>query len=100
MIDHRTMDFEARARQITGGPAVELILDAIGGDSLKKGYRLLAPDRPTRHVWSVVGATNKTGMFGMLSTLAGTPWLQFNPLSLMNANKGVFGVDLGRPVVP
>jgi NADPH:quinone reductase-like Zn-dependent oxidoreductase len=32
MIDHRTMDFEARARQITGGPAVELILDAIGGD--------------------------------------------------------------------
>jgi NADPH:quinone reductase-like Zn-dependent oxidoreductase len=38
MIDHRTMAFEARARQITGGPAVELILDAIGGDSLKKGY--------------------------------------------------------------
>jgi hypothetical protein len=36
----------------------------------------------------------------MLSTLAGTPWLQFNPLSLMNANKGVFDVDLGRPVVP
>ena len=27
-------------------------------------------------------------MFGMLSMLASTPWLQFNPLSLMNANKG------------
>jgi hypothetical protein len=24
----------------------------------------------------------------MLSMLASTPWLQFNPLSLMNANKG------------
>ncbi len=32
----------------------------------------------------------------MLVLLAGTPWLQFNPLSLMNANKGVFGVNLGH----
>jgi NADPH:quinone reductase-like Zn-dependent oxidoreductase len=43
LIDYRTEDFEARARQITGGRGVELILDAVGGDSLKKGYRLLAP---------------------------------------------------------
>jgi NADPH:quinone reductase-like Zn-dependent oxidoreductase len=42
LIDYRTEDFEARARQITGGRGVELILDAIGGDSLKKDYRLLA----------------------------------------------------------
>ena len=28
--------------------------------------------------------------------LASTPWFQFNPLSLMNANKGVFGVNLGH----
>jgi hypothetical protein len=42
-------------------------------------------------------ATSKTGgMFGMLSMLASMPWLQFNPLSLMNANKGVFGVSLGH----
>ncbi len=32
----------------------------------------------------------------MLAVLAGTPWLQFNPISLMNANKGVFGVNLGH----
>jgi synaptic vesicle membrane protein VAT-1 len=43
LIDYRTEDFEARAREITGGRGVELILDPIGGDSLKKGYRLLAP---------------------------------------------------------
>jgi hypothetical protein len=35
-------------------------------------------------------------MFGMFSMFASTPWLQFNPLSLMNANKGVFGVNLGH----
>jgi hypothetical protein len=38
LIDHRTADFQARARRITGQPAVELILDALDGDSLKKDY--------------------------------------------------------------
>jgi NADPH:quinone reductase-like Zn-dependent oxidoreductase len=32
----------------------------------------------------------------MASALAQTPWFQFNPRSLMNANKGVFGVNLGH----
>ena len=32
----------------------------------------------------------------MIGTLANIPWFQFNPLSLMNANKGVFGVNLGH----
>src|SRR5271166_6612382 len=97
LIDYRTEDFEARARQITGGRGVELVLDAIGGDSLKKGYRLLAPTGRLGIFGASSAATNKTGgMFGMLSTLASTPWVQFNPLSLMNANKGVFGVNLGH----
>jgi synaptic vesicle membrane protein VAT-1 len=74
------VDFEARARQITGGLAVELVLEAIGGDSLKKGYRLLAPTGRLGMFGVSSGANNKTGgMFGMLSMLASTPWLQFNP---------------------
>jgi synaptic vesicle membrane protein VAT-1 len=32
----------------------------------------------------------------MLATVARIPWFQFNPLALMNANKGVFGVNLGH----
>ena len=40
--------------------------------------------------------TNKTGeMFRMLSTLASAAELQFNPRSVMNANKGIVGVNLG-----
>jgi NADPH:quinone reductase-like Zn-dependent oxidoreductase len=31
-----------------------------------------------------------------VQALARTPWLQFNPVALMNANKGVFGVNLGH----
>jgi synaptic vesicle membrane protein VAT-1 len=97
LIDYRTEDFETRTREITGGRGVELILDAVGGESWKKGYRVLAP-------------TGRLGMFGasslvsgkqrnvlsMLSMVAKTPWFAFNPVRLMNANKGVFGVNLGH----
>ena len=97
LIDYRTEDFETRAREITSGRGVELILDAVGGDSLKKGYRLLAPTGRLAVFGASSAATSKTGgKFGLVSMLASTPWLQFNPLSLMNANKGVFGVNLGH----
>jgi NADPH:quinone reductase-like Zn-dependent oxidoreductase len=96
-IDYRTEDFEARARELTGGRGVELVLDAVGGSSFKKSFRALA-------------ATGRLGMFGissaatgkrpsrlsLLRTVAGMPWLQFNPVSLMNQNKGAFGVNLGH----
>ena len=55
LIDYRREDFEMRAREITNGRGVELILDAIGGDLLRKGYRLLAP-------------TGRLGMFGISSS--------------------------------
>jgi len=97
LIDYRTEDFESRARQITGGRGVELILDAVGGDSLKKGYRLLAPTgRLGIFGASSAVASKGAGYLGMVSLLMNTPWVQFNPLSLMNANKGVFGVNLGH----
>ena len=97
LIDYRTEDFEHRARQITGGRGVELILDAVGGVSLKKGYRLLAPTGRLGIFGASSAATGKgAGYLGMASMLANTPWVQFNPLSLMNANKGVFGVNLGH----
>jgi NADPH:quinone reductase-like Zn-dependent oxidoreductase len=97
LIDYRTEDFEKRTMEMTGGKGVELILDAVGGDSFKKGFRILAP-------------TGRLGMFGMssaavgkersilaaLKTVASMPWLNFNPPALLNANKGVFGVNLGH----
>ena len=97
LIDYRTEDFEARAREITGGRGVELIIDAVGGDSWKKGYRILAPTGRLGMFGISAAATRKErSMLGMLAVLAGTPWFQFNPISLMNANKGVFGVNLGH----
>lgn len=97
LIDYRREDFEKRAKEITNGRGVELILDAVGGSSFKKGYRTLS-------------ATGRLGMFGMssaatgkersiaslLRTVASMPWLQFTPISLIDKNRGVFGVNLGH----
>jgi synaptic vesicle membrane protein VAT-1 len=97
LIDYRTEDFEARTREITKGRGVELILDAVGGKSWKKGYRILAPTgRLGMFGISAAASGKERNILGMVSLLAGTPWLQFNPLALMNANKGVFGVNLGH----
>jgi NADPH:quinone reductase-like Zn-dependent oxidoreductase len=97
LIDYRTEDFETRARAITGGRGVELILDAVGGESLKKGYRLLAPTGRLGIFGMSSAATGKQrNVLGLVRALASTPWLQFNPVALMNANKGVFGVNLGH----
>jgi NADPH:quinone reductase-like Zn-dependent oxidoreductase len=97
LIDYRMEDFEARTREITGGRGVELILDAVGGESWKKGYRVLAPTGRLGMFGISAAVTGKErSVLAMLSTLANTPWFQFNPVSLMNANKGVFGVNLGH----
>jgi len=97
LIDYRTEDFETRTREITGGRGVELILDPLGGDSWKKGYRLLAPTgRLGAFGASALASGKERSILGMLGVLARVPWFQFNPLALMNANKGVFGVNLGH----
>ena len=97
LIDYRTEDFEARTREITNGRGVELILDAVGGESWKKGYRVLAPTGRLG-MFGISAAANRKerNILAMLALLASTPWFQFNPLSLMNANKSVFGVNLGH----
>jgi NADPH:quinone reductase-like Zn-dependent oxidoreductase len=96
-IDYTREDFEKRVRELTHGRGVELILDAVGGSSFKKSYRSLAP-------------TGRLGMFGMSAAAAGksrsllraigpalrTLRLRFKARPLIDANKGVFGVNVGH----
>lgn len=97
LIDYRREDFEARTREITAGRGVELILDAVGGVSFKKGYRLLAPTGRLGMFGISSAATGKErSVSSMFRTLASMPWFQFTPLALINHNKGVFGVNLGH----
>lgn len=94
-IDYTTLDWTREVARLTEGRGVELIIDPLGGSEWKKSYRAL------RH-------TGRLGMFGastasesrlpgplkLLKVGIGMPW--FNPVSLMNANRSVFGVNLGH----
>ncbi len=40
-INYRTHDFAAEVNRITGGQGVDFIMDPIGGDTTKRGFRLL-----------------------------------------------------------
>jgi hypothetical protein len=96
LIDRRTVDFEAPACQTTGGAAVELILDASGVDSLKKGLSATRPYRPSRRVSRVVGRDGQDGRdVGHVIHACERALVQFNPLSLMNGNKGASSSTLG-----
>jgi synaptic vesicle membrane protein VAT-1 len=97
LIDYRTEDFERRSREITDGRGVDLILDPVGGDSWRKGYRLLAPaGRLGAYGLSAATTQKQRSLLVTLNVIARIPWFQFNPLALMSANKGVFGVNIGH----
>lgn len=95
VIDYRTADWTKEVDRLTGGKGVSLITDPIGGAHWKKSYRALR-------------SAGRLGMFGVstatTSKLAGSLRLGkaamgmpvFHPVSLMNANKAVFGVNLGH----
>ena len=96
-IDYRTLDYETEVRRLTSGGGVDVILDPMGGDSWKKGLRLLAPmGKLVCFGLSAATTGNERSLVAVARTFAGVPWLQMNPLSLMNQNRGVCGVNLGR----
>ena len=74
---------------------VDIVLDAVGGDSWRQGYALLAP------VGRLVcfGASElSVGLRRNIVSLAwkALRWPRFTPLTLMNRNRTVAGVNLGQ----
>jgi NADPH:quinone reductase-like Zn-dependent oxidoreductase len=92
-IDYHAQDFEAEVRRLTRNDGVDVVLDAVGGASFRKGYRLL------RHGGRLV-------CYGMSAAVAGTgrslralaAWWNtpsFSTLDLIGKNRAVLGVHLG-----
>jgi NADPH:quinone reductase-like Zn-dependent oxidoreductase len=93
-IDYRNADVEAEVKRLTKGRGVDVVLDPIGGKSFGASYRMLAP-------------LGRLVMLGVSSMSGDTrrPWRvlrcwwamkSFDPLSLINRNRGVFGLNVGH----
>jgi NADPH:quinone reductase-like Zn-dependent oxidoreductase len=94
-IDYRGQDWLAVLMDLTHGRGVELVIDPLGGSSWKQSYRALrSTGRMGVFGMSVASASGIAGKFKVLKGLVSMP--RFNPIGLMNRNKGVFGLNLGH----
>src|ERR671922_1149908 len=98
-IDYRSLDFEQEVRRITGGEGVDVVMDALGPASFRKDYRLLRPGGRLimfglSDVQTGSGRRDIPAAVRSLAKmpLATMPW--WKSLSLMNENKGVFGLNM------
>ena len=97
-IDYRSSDFEAIARELTGGEGVDLIIDATGPTAFRKDYRLLRDGGRL----IMFGVSELEGSRGFLSPsgiaallkmpLATAPW--WKSLAMIGENKAVGGFNL------
>ncbi len=94
-IDYRRTDWAAEVRRITGGEGLDVVLDPLGGGDTKKGYALLGD--AGRLV--CYGFANLSGEGGKSYLRLARQMVQvplFNPISLMNQNRAVAGVNMGH----
>jgi NADPH:quinone reductase-like Zn-dependent oxidoreductase len=94
-IDYRQADVTAEVRRLTNDRGVDVVLDPIGGRSFTESYRLLAPlGRLVMFGVSSIAPGERRSLLQALRTIVRMP--TFKPLSLMNSNRGVFGLNLGH----
>jgi NADPH:quinone reductase-like Zn-dependent oxidoreductase len=94
LIDYNTEDFVARVKEITEGKGVDVIIDPIGGENLKKSYKALGSfGRLVVFGFSKAASGPRRKVLHLLKEYIKTP--KFSPIKLMGHNKGVFGCHLG-----
>jgi synaptic vesicle membrane protein VAT-1 len=95
VIDYRVADVAREVRRVTGSRGVDVVLDPLGGKSFDTSYRLLAPlGRLVMYGVSTVAPGERRSWWQAARTMMQMP--SFRPLSLMNHNRGVFGLNLGH----
>jgi len=94
-IDYHAQDFETEIKRLTEGRGVDLILDAVGGESYRKSFHCLAP---LGKLMMFGASTLSSGKNRNLWTVAKGLWKMpsFKPIPLMNQNRGVMGFNLGH----
>lgn len=82
-------------RKVTHDRGVDVILDPIGGRSFTESYRMLAPlGRLVMFGVSEVAPGERRNIWRAFQAWRRTP--RFDPLSMINRNRGVFGLHVGH----
>jgi len=93
LIDYRTADVAVEVRRITGNRGVDVVLDPLGGKSFKTSYRMLAPlGRMVMYGVSSISRGERRNWLDAARAVMQMP--SFKPLSLINRNRGIFGLNL------
>lgn len=93
-VSYRDHDWAAEVLDLTDGRGVDLVLDPIGGKHWDRSFDVLAPSG--RLVVYGYSSILGQGKLALAKEALRIPWKRFSPFSLMNANRGVLGVNLGH----
>src|SRR3954471_5810276 len=95
VIDYRAADVAQAVKEITKGRGVDVILDPIGGRSFLTSYRMLAPlGRLIIFGLSAAAPGERRSVWRAFHAWLANP--RFDPMSLINRNRGVFGLHVGH----
>ena len=95
VVDPRVNDVAVELRRLTHDRGADVVLDPIGGKSFDTSYRLLAPlGRLVVYGVSSVAPGYRRNWWHAARVMM--QMSSFKPLSLMNRNRGVFGLNLAH----
>lgn len=97
-IDYRNKDWFDELMKLTDKRGVELVTDPLGGKEWKRSYKALRATGRMGMFGISVASKNSSGGIGakleLIKTVLAMP--TFKPLSLLDKNRGVYGVNLGH----
>ena len=95
LVDYTHANVADEVRKITRGRGADVILDPIGGRSFHNSYHMLAPlGRLVIFGLSAAATGERRNWWTAFRAWQTTP--SFDPLSLINRNRGVFGLNVGH----
>jgi NADPH:quinone reductase-like Zn-dependent oxidoreductase len=95
VIDYTHANVLNDVRRITRGRGVDVVLDPIGGRSFGESYRMLAPlGRLIMYGLSAAAPGERRSWWKAFRAWRATP--RFHAMSLINRNRGVFGLHAGH----
>jgi len=94
-VDRNSEDFVSVCKDATDGKGVHHAIDPVGGKHLMRSYKALR-NGGKLYCFGASAAVSgpKRNYFSAFKMWRSTP--KFNPLMMMNSNKAVFGVHMGR----